>query len=120
MSWKNYIPQIIEELNELQKLTNHGLLAGGALANKIWQKVNNKSMPVNDIDIFIYDEYLEPSDKLDEDRYKKFIYSEKESKKSFDSYAGMRYESKHSKCYKINEHSRDSLLNFVNYSASTT
>src|ERR1035437_8606000 len=32
----------------------------------------------------------------------------------------MRYESRHSKCYKINEHSRDSLLNFVNYSASTT
>lgn len=120
MSWKNHIPQILKELNDLQQLPTRGLLAGGALANKIWEKVTNKSMPVNDIDIFIYENHLEPSDDLDKDKYKKYIYTEKETKKDFDSYAGIRYESKHSKCYKISEHSRDGLLNFVNYSASTT
>ena len=120
MNWKQYVPQVIAELNELQTLPKTGLLAGGAIANKIWEKITKKPMPVNDIDIFIYDKHLEPSNSLDIDKYKNYIYSKKDVTKNFDSYAGIRYESKHSKCYKIEKHSRDNLLNFVNYTASTT
>jgi hypothetical protein len=52
--WKKYVAQVLTELNEIQKLPATGILSGGALANKLWEKVNGTPAVVNDIDIFIF------------------------------------------------------------------
>jgi hypothetical protein len=115
--WTKYVPEIINELNQLQQLPKQGLLAGGAIANKIWEKVTGKSIPVNDIDIFVYGGFIESSS-LDKDRYKKYTWIEKEKARKIDTYSGIKYESSHNKFYRIEEHSRDGLLNTVTYTSN--
>ncbi len=118
--WVKYVPEIIKELNTLQSLPKRGLLAGGSLANKIWEKVTGKQMPVNDIDIFTYGGHLEPNGDLDKNRYTKYTWVQKDKAKKLDTYSGIKYESKHNKCYRIEEHAREGLLNTVSYLANTT
>jgi hypothetical protein len=52
--WKKYIKEVISELNDIQQLPSSGILAGGAIANKIWEKVSGNKAIINDIDIFIF------------------------------------------------------------------
>lgn len=117
--WTKYVQEIINELNELQPLPKRGLLAGGAIANKIWEKVTGISMPVNDIDIFNYSGLLEV-ETIDKDRFSKYTWIEKEKAKKIDTYSGIKYESRHNKCYRIEEHAREGLLNTVSYVANTS
>jgi hypothetical protein len=52
--WKECINEIISELNQIQELPTTGILAGGAIANKIWESVSGNKAVINDIDIFVF------------------------------------------------------------------
>ncbi len=118
MNWKKFIPEVIKELNEMHELPKRGILAGGAISNKIWEKITGISMPINDIDIFIYESHIEPiNNDTSLDSYK---WSESEYEKKSCGYAGIRYTTIHNKYYSVNRHERIELLNNIYYSSNTT
>jgi hypothetical protein len=71
--WKRYINEIIAELNMIQTLPTSGILAGGAVANKFWEKVSGNKAEVNDLDIFVFQSIKSVDDaNLKEDVSNKF------------------------------------------------
>ena len=78
--------QAIDRIKSEWGLPLHGFLAGGAIANIVWELVSNNKAVVNDIDIFIFDGIEK---ELDTDKNSLFSYQEKETNYYEDNYTGM-------------------------------
>ena len=92
----------------------HGFLAGGSLANIIWEYVSGTKAVVNDIDIFILDGYEES---LDKDKATLFNYKEIETR-YFEDYNGMSINTHTKDFYRIVESKRDGIFNQIYYKSN--
>lgn len=94
----------------------HGFVAGGSIANIVWEMVSGNKAVVNDVDIFIF-EGLE--NVLDKDKKSLFNYEEKETK-YFEDYNGMNFNNYTKDFYSIIETERDGIFNVIKYKSNTS
>lgn len=97
------------------ELPDSGLLAGGSLANIIWELVSGNKAIVNDIDIFILKEIIDYNDDLNPI----FEYREEETN-YLEEYSGMAWTTKTNKYYRITEANNYGMINTIDYISNTS
>jgi len=108
--------QAIERIKSEWGLPLHGFVAGGAIANIVWELVSGNKAIVNDIDIFVFDGFEE---KLDTEKKSLFNYQEKETK-YYEDYGGMNFSNYTKDFYSIVESERDEMFNTIRYKSNTS
>lgn len=105
-------------------LPNSGIIAGGALANLIWEKVSGNIAVINDIDIFVFENIL-----LKEDSYGNLSTKIKSGEKMFyrsldkiywRDYTGFCESSKNKNFYIIERTENKDIFNFIYYSGTSS
>ena len=107
--------QAIERIKSEWGLPKRGFLAGGSIANIVWELVSGNKAVVSDIDIFIFDS-LEES--VDSSRDTLFNYQEKETK-YYEDYTGMCFNTYTKDFYSIVESEKEGIFNNIRYKSNT-
>lgn len=108
--------QAIERIKSEWGLPLHGFVAGGAIANIVWELVSGNKAVVNDIDVFVFDGIEET---LDTEKSSLFNYQEKETK-YYEDYGGMNFSTYTKDFYSIVESLRDGMFNTIRYKSNTS
>lgn len=105
----------VEKIKTNWGLPDRGFIAGGSIANLVWELVSGKKAVVNDIDIFHFDGIIDEIDP--NDRKSLFRYQEKETK-FWEDYTGMRYSSINKDFYTIESSEHEEMFNHVKYKSN--
>lgn len=98
-------------------LPQKGFLAGGSLANTIWELHSGNSAVVNDIDIFIFEGKLKNQEEVSrEDSLFRF---KEEDVRYYEDYTGMCWNSYTKDFYTITSSEKKGIFNEIGYKAST-
>ena len=108
--------QAIDRIKSEWGLPLHGFVAGGAIANIVWELVSGNKAVVNDIDIFVFDGIEK---ELDTNKKSLFNYQEKETK-YYEDYNGMNFNNYTKDFYSIVESERDDMFNTIKYTSNTS
>ena len=108
--------QAIDRIKSEWGLPLHGFVAGGAIANIVWELVSGNKAVVNDIDIFVFDGIEK---ELDNNKKTLFNYEEKETK-YYEDYNGMNFNNYTKDFYSIVESERDDMFNTIKYKSNTS
>lgn len=108
--------QAIDRIKSEWGLPLHGFVAGGAIANIVWELVSGNKAVVNDIDIFVFDGIEK---ELDTNKKSLFNYQEKETK-YYEDYNGMNFNNYTKDFYSIVESERDDMFNTIRYKSNTS
>jgi hypothetical protein len=108
--------QAIDRIKSEWGLPLHGFVAGGAIANIVWELVSGNKAVVNDIDIFVFDGIEK---ELDNNKKSLFNYQEKETK-YYEDYGGMNFNNYTKDFYSIVESERDDMFNTIKYKSNTS
>ena len=105
----------INQLKSDFDLPNSGFLAGGAIANLIWEFVSGNKAVINDIDIFLFEgeRRLDKTNRLYEFEKKEAIYYD-------DSYGGINWRNKVNEYYEISESRTNGKINEISYVSNTS
>ena len=117
MNIESLVRTAVEKIKLTWGLPDKGFIAGGSIANLVWESVSGKKAVVNDIDVFLFDGIIngiDPSDKKS-----LFKYQEKESK-FWEDYTGMRYSSINKDFYTIESSEHEGMFNKVKYKSNKT
>jgi hypothetical protein len=106
----------IDIIKSKYTLPDSGFLAGGSIANIIWELVSGNKAVVNDVDIFILSGVQEIHDDS-ENPY--FIYNEKQEDIYLDCYGGLCICTKNKGYFKIESTERVDILNKIYYTSNT-
>ena len=98
----------INTIKDKWGLPNKGLLAGGSIANLVYNLVYNENAPINDIDVFILD---------DEDKHNKVLFSFIENEKEYylNDYCQLISSSITTDKYSIVESENIGIFNYIYY-----
>ena len=107
----------INKIKTTWGLPQSGFIAGGSIANLIWEEVSGKKAIVNDIDVFVFNGFLE---NYNEDR-KEYLFSFKEDEENvwYDDYYGLRFIDRAKNYYSVSESSTDGIFNYISYKSNT-
>lgn len=105
----------VERIKSNWGLPQSGFIAGGSIANIVWELVSGKKAVVNDIDVFIFSGLISEIDT--NDKKSLFKYQEKESK-FWEDYTGMRYSSITKDFYTIESSKHEGMFNKVEYKSN--
>lgn len=104
----------IDFINSKYKLPSDGFVAGGSIANLIWEKVSGTPAKINDIDIYIF--YKEAPYNSN-DVSKKQHFTDKEIY-TYDDYRGLNYTYRTKDYYSINKSERNGIINNIYYEST--
>lgn len=95
-------------------LPKSGFIAGGSLANLIWEEVSGNKAVVNDIDVFLLHDIVDEKDyQIDKDNY---LYQYNDANVNiFETYAGIAYHTVTKQYYSILESEKDGMFNYIKY-----
>jgi hypothetical protein len=115
---KQLAQKAAEQLKVQFNLPKDGFLAGGSIANLIWEYYSGNKAVINDVDIFKFSGYEE---KPESNREKKSLFQwEEKEQKFFEDYRGMRnWDSYTKNFYRIVESTKDSVINEITYKSNT-
>jgi len=108
--------QAIERIKSEWGLPKRGFLAGGSIANIVWELVSGNKAVVSDIDIFIFDSLEEKINTSNRDTL--FNYQEKETK-YYEDYTGMCFNTYTKDFYSIVESEKEGMFNNIRYKSNT-
>lgn len=108
--------QAVERIKSQWGLPQSGFLAGGSIANIIWEMVSGNKAVINDIDIFHFTEKYETFNKKDKSTL--FNFSNTETK-YYEDYTGLCFTTKTKEFYSIVEAERDDMFNHIKYKSNT-
>lgn len=108
--------EAINRIKQTWGLPKTGFIAGGSIANIVWELVSGNKAVVNDIDVFILDSIIEKMDTTDENYYE---YKEKDYK-YYEDYTGMCcWDTLTLNFYTIVNSEKDGMFNIVSYKSNT-
>jgi len=103
----------LSDIKELVELPDSGIVAGGSIANFIWEYVSGKKAIINDVDIFVYKGESEEEEGIAYyKRMEKVLYE--------NGYGFTNQRLKTKDYYHIKEVSRHGLLNFIYYEGNSS
>lgn len=94
-------------------LPKKGFIAGGSIANIVWELVSGKKAIINDVDVFIFNGLVENVD----NKESLFKYQEKD-RIITDSYSGIKYSSINKDFYSIEKSEHEGVFNKVWYKSN--
>ena len=94
-------------------LPKSGFIAGGSIANIVWELVSGKKAIINDVDVFIFNGLVENGD----NKESLFKYQEKD-RVITDSYSGIKYSSINKDFYSIEKSEHEGVFNKVWYKSN--
>lgn len=115
MNIEKLVRNAVDIIKSKWTLPSSGFIAGGSIANLVWQSVSGNKAVVNDVDIFIFDGVIERID--DSDKSVLFKYQEKEER-FWEDYSGMRYGNINRDFYTIVSSENNGMLNIVKYKSN--
>ena len=117
MNIDSLVRTALDKIKSNWGLPDKGFIAGGSIANLVWELVSGKKAIVNDVDVFLFDGII---DGIDPNNKKLlFRYQEKETQFSED-YNGMRYSSINKDFYTIESSEHEGMFNNVKYKSNKT
>lgn len=116
MNIESLARQAVNRIKETWGLPTTGFLAGGSIANIIWELASGNKAVVNDIDIFHFDGIKQNLDKNDKSSL--FNYKNKETK-YFEDYTGLCFSTRTKEFYSIVSAERDGMFNNIKYKSNT-
>jgi len=108
--------QAIDIIKSKWGLPKEGFVAGGSIANIIWELVSGNKAIVNDVDIFVFDSVQANFDRSDKSSL--FNYQEKETR-YYEDYTGMCFNTHTKDFYSIVESTKDDIFNIIKYKSNT-
>ena len=105
----------VEIIKQNWGLPQSGLLAGGSIANIVWELVSGNKAVVNDIDVFKFDGITEYIDNKKDSSL--FNYKEIEDK-YYEDYTGMCFRNVTKDFYTITESTKDGIFNNIKYKSN--
>ena len=108
--------QAIERIKSEWGLPKSGFIAGGSIANIVWELVSGNKAIINDVDVFVFDSIQEKFDKSDKSSL--FNYQERETK-YYEDYTGMCFNTYTKDFYSIVESTKDDIFNIVKYKSNS-
>lgn len=110
-----------DALNKLKSkwtLPKKGFIAGGSLANTIWELVSGKKAVINDIDVFILRDIIKDFNPYD----RKSLYRFKKEERTYhEDYSGITFSQKSTKSfYLVASSEREGIFNYVEYDSNRT
>lgn len=99
-----------------KEFPNDGFFAGGALANKIWEKISGHPAVINDLDFYQLTEIIGSIEECKEENARKY------NKKQFglyEDYSGLRLKYLTKDSYVIDNVSVEGICNFIEYKSTT-
>lgn len=106
----------VEIIKSKWGLPESGFLAGGSIANIIWELVSGNPAVVNDIDIFYFDGIKKDLDR--NDKTSLFNWSSKETK-YYEDYTGLCFSNRLKEFYSIVSAERDGMFNNIKYKSNS-
>ena len=108
--------QAVDRIRSQWGLPKFGLVAGGSIANIVWELVSGNKAVVNDVDIFVFDSFQDQFDRTDKKSL--FNYQEKDTK-YFEDYTGMCFNTYTKDFYSIVESTKDDIFNTIKYKSNS-
>lgn len=108
--------QAIDRIKSQWGLPKFGFVAGGSIANIVWELVSGNKAVVNDIDIFVFDSFQDQFDRTDKKSL--FNYQEKDTK-YFEDYTGICFNTYTKDFYSIVESTKDDIFNTIKYKSNS-
>ena len=112
MNIENLVRTAVNKIKTDWGLPDKGFVAGGSIANLVWELVSGKKAIVNDIDVFIFDGIIDGIDPTNKKSL--FRYQEKESK-FWEDYNGIKYSTINKDFYTIESSEHEGMFNNVKY-----
>jgi len=112
MNIESLVRIAVEKIKLNWGLPKQGFVAGGSIANLVWELVSGKKAIVNDIDVFHFDGIVDGIDPTNKKSL--FRYQEKESK-FWEDYNGIRYSTINKDFYTIESSEHEGMFNNVKY-----
>jgi hypothetical protein len=115
MNIESLIRSAIEHIKSNWGIPEKGFIAGGSIANLVWEFVSGKKAILNDVDVFIFDGLIDGIDSSNKNLL--FRYQEKETK-FYEDYTGMRYSSINKDFYTIESSENEDIFNNIKYKSN--
>jgi len=115
MNIDSLIRNAIERIKTNWGLPERGFIAGGSIANIVWELVSGNKAVINDVDIFHFDGEIEAIDTSDNSLL--FRYQEKDTK-FFEDYVGMCHTQVNKDFYVIVSSDTEGIFNNIKYKSN--
>jgi hypothetical protein len=115
MNIDSLVRTAIERIKTNWILPERGFIAGGSIANIVWELVSGNKAVINDVDIFHFDGEIEAIDTSDNSLL--FRYQEKDTK-FFEDYAGISHTQVNKDFYAIVSSETDGIFNHIKYKSN--
>lgn len=116
MNIENLCREALEKIKSEFGIPKRGFIAGGSLANTIWELVSGNKAVVNDIDVFVFRQKTDVP--LEETRETLFRYKETD-KKFYEDYAGICWSTYTKNYYAIISSETNGIFNEILYDSNT-
>ena len=104
----------IEIIKEKWSIPETGFIAGGSIANIVWELVSGKKAVINDIDVFIFRNKI---NKFENNKDSLYRYKE-DSVKAYEDYTGINWSTYTKNFYSIVSSERNGIFNTIEYDSN--
>jgi hypothetical protein len=116
MNVEQLAKRAIDKIKTTWGLPQSGFIAGGSIANLIWEEVSGNKAVINDIDVFLFDGVLE---KLIQDKSQTLYEHSTKEDIWYEDYNGIAFMTKEKDFYCITESTKDGMFNYVKYQSNS-
>jgi hypothetical protein len=116
MNVEQLAKKAIDKIKTTWGLPQSGFIAGGSIANLIWEEVSGNKAVINDIDVFLFDGVLE---KLVQDKSQTLYEHSTKEDIWYEDYNGIAFMTKEKDFYCITESTKDGMFNYVKYQSNS-
>ena len=116
MNVEQLAKKAIDKIKTTWGLPQSGFIAGGSIANLIWEEVSGNKAVINDIDVFLFDGILE---KLVQDKSQTLYEHSTKEDIWYEDYNGIAFMTKEKDFYCINESTKDGIFNYIKYQSNS-
>lgn len=116
MNVEQLAKRAIDKIKTTWGLPQSGFIAGGSIANLIWEEVSGNKAVINDIDVFLFDGVLE---KLIQDKSQTLYEHSTKEDIWYEDYNGIAFMTKEKDFYCITESTKDDMFNYIKYQSNS-
>jgi hypothetical protein len=116
MNVEQLAKRAIDKIKTTWGLPQSGFIAGGSIANLIWEEVSGNKAVINDIDVFLFDGILE---KLVQDKSQTLYEHSTKEDIWYEDYNGIAFMTKEKDFYCITESTKDDMFNYIKYQSNS-
>jgi hypothetical protein len=116
MNVEQLAKRAIDKIKTTWGLPQSGFIAGGSIANLIWEEVSGNKAVINDIDVFLFDGILE---KLVQDKSQTLYEHSTKENIWYEDYNGIAFMTKEKDFYCITESTKDDMFNYIKYQSNS-